>query len=132
MEQSSDDQQQRLIAELEKDEIKHNPANIIKIAKQITGKIIFLETEKGGERGSGLQHILENHQKDFLNRGISEEQIPDLIIKAATEGKEIGIQGKSRIIYQVEVNQCIQYLSLEISHNGYIVSANPTPTRLIK
>jgi filamentous hemagglutinin len=25
----------------------------------------------------------------------------------------------------------IQYISLEISHNGYIVSANPTPTRLI-
>ena len=132
MEQSSDDQQQYLITELEKAKIKHNPANIVKIAKQITGKIIFLETGKGGERGSGLQHILDNHKKDFLNRGISEEQIPDLIIKAATEGKEIGIQGKSRIIYQVEVNQCIQYLSLEISHNGYIVSANPTPTRLIK
>jgi hypothetical protein len=133
MEQSSDDQQQYLIAELEKAKIKHNPANIVKIAKQITGKIIFLETGKGGERGSGLQHILDNHKKDFLNRGISEEQIPDLIIKAATEGKEIGIrQGKSREIYQVEINKCNQYLSLEISDNGYIVSANPTPTRLIK
>lgn len=132
MEQSNDDQQQSLIAELKKAQIKHNPANIVKIAKQITGKIIFLETGKGGERGSGLQHILDNHQKDFLNRGISEEKIPDLIIKSATEGKEIGIQGKSRIIYQLEINQCIQYLSLEISNNGYIVSANPTPTRLIK
>lgn len=71
-------------------------------------------------------------QGDFLNRGVSKEEIPDLIIKSATEGKEIGIQGKSRIIYQLEINQCIQYLSLEISNNGYVVSANPTPTRLIK
>jgi len=42
MEQSSDDQQQYLIAELEKAKIKHNPANIVKIAKQITGKIMAL------------------------------------------------------------------------------------------
>lgn len=132
MEKSNDDQQQYLIAELEKAKIQHTPANIVKIAKQKTGKIIFLETGKGGERGSGLQHILENHEGDFLNRGVSKEEIPDLIIKSATEGKEIGIQGKSRIIYQLEINQCIQYLSLEISNNGYIVSANPTPTRLIK
>ncbi len=94
-------------------------------------KIIFLETGKAGERGSGLRHILENHREDFLKRGISEEQIPDLIIRAITEGKAIGIQGKSRIIYQVEVNLVFQYISLEVSHNGYIVSANPTPTRLI-
>ena len=54
MEQSNDVQQQHLIAELKKDKIKHNPANIVKIAKQKTGK--------GGERCSGLQHILDNHR----------------------------------------------------------------------
>ena len=71
------------------------------------------------------------NREDFLKRGITEKQIPDLIIKAVKEGNSIGIQGKSRIIYQVKINEVFQYVSLEISHNGYIVSANPTPSRLI-
>jgi hypothetical protein len=127
----NNDQKKLLIAELKKAGIKHTPENIIRITQNPSGKIVFLETGKGGERGSGLLHILENHREDFLNRGITEEQIPDLIIRAISEGTIIGIQGKSRLIYQVEINKIIQYVSLEISYNGYIVSANPTPTRLI-
>lgn len=127
----NNDQKKLLIAELKKAGIKHTPENIIRITQDPSGKIIFLETGKGGKRGSGLLHILENHQEDFLQRGITEEQIPDLIVTAISEGKIIGIQGKSRIIYQVEIKEIIQYVSLEISHNGYLVSANPTPTRLI-
>ena len=125
------DQKKLLIAELKKAAIKHTPENIIRITKDPSGKIVFLETGKAGDKGSGLLHILENHREDFLQRGIAEEQIPDLIITAISEGTIIGIQGKSRIIYQVEINGIIQYVSLEISHNGYLVSANPTPTRLI-
>jgi hypothetical protein len=127
----NNDQKKLLIAELKKAGIKHTPENIIRITQNPSGKIVFLETGKGGERGSGLLHILENHREDFLNRGITEEQIPDLIIRAISEGTIIGIQGKSRLIYQVEINKIIQYVSLEISYNGYIVSANPTLTRLI-
>jgi hypothetical protein len=124
----NNDQKKLLIAELKKAAIKHTPENIIIITQDPSGKIVFLETGKAGDKGSGLLHILENHREDFLQRGIAEEQIPDLIITAISEGTIIGIQGKSRIIYQVEI---IQYVSLEISHNGYLVSANPTPTRLI-
>ncbi len=131
MEHPNNAQKKLLIAELKKAAIKHTPENIIIITQDPSGKIVFLETGKGGERGSGLLHILENHREDFLQRGIAEEQIPDLIITAISEGTIIGIQGKSRIIYQVEINGIIQYVSLEISHNGYLVSANPTPTRLI-
>ncbi|TRV45276.1 MAG: hypothetical protein EWV53_21440 [Microcystis panniformis Mp_MB_F_20051200_S9] len=127
----NNDQKKLLIAELKKAGIKHTPENIIRITQDPKGKIIFLETGKGGDKGSGLLHILENHQEDFLKRGITEAQIPDLIVTAISEGTIIGIQGKSRIIYQVEINEMIQYISLEISPNGYIVSANPTPTRLI-
>ncbi len=124
MEHPNNAQKKLPIAELKKAGIKHTPENILRITKEPRGKIIFLETGKGGERGSGLLHILENHREDFLKRGIAEAQIPDLIIRAISEGKIIGIQGKSRIIYQVKINEMIQYISLEISHNGYIVSAN--------
>lgn len=125
------DQKKLLIAELKKAAIKHTPENILRITKDPSGKIVFLETGKAGDKGSGLLHILENHREDFLQRGITEAQIPDLIVTAISEGTIIGIQGKSRIIYQVEINGIIQYVSLEISPNGYLVSANPTPTRLI-
>ena len=131
MEHPNNAQKKLLIAELKKAGIKHTPENIIIITQDPSGKIVFLETGKAGDKGSGLLHILENHREDFLQRGITEEQIPDLIVTAISEGKIIGIQGKSRIIYQVEINGIIQYVSLEISHNGYLVSANPTPTRLI-
>ena len=131
MEHPNNAQKKLLIAELNKAGIKHTPENIIIITQDPSGKIVFLETGKAGDKGSGLLHILENHREDFLQRGITEEQIPDLIVTAISEGKIIGIQGKSRIIYQVEMNGIIQYVSIEISPNGYLVSANPTPTRLI-
>jgi hypothetical protein len=52
-------------------------------------------------------------------------------MKAITEGKTRGTQGKSRTIYEVEFNEIIHYISIEISNNGYIVGANPTPQKLI-
>jgi len=125
------DQKKLLIAELKKAAIKHTPENIIRITQDPSGKIVFLETGKAGDKGSGWLHILENLLDDFLQRGITEEQIPDLIVTAISEGTIIGIQGKSRIIYQVEINGIIQYVSLEIIPNGYLVSANPTTRRLI-
>ncbi|TRV06213.1 MAG: hypothetical protein EWV41_14620 [Microcystis wesenbergii Mw_MB_S_20031200_S109] len=57
----NNDQKKLLIAELEQAAIKHTPENILRITKYPRGKIVFLETGKGGERGSGLLHILENH-----------------------------------------------------------------------
>lgn len=120
-----------LIAELQQASIKHNPEEIVRIGKTPENKVIFLEIGKGGERGSGLTHILENHRQDFINRGIPESEIPDVILTAVVRGKAIGIQGKSRIVYKFEFNQKTHYISVEISTNGYIVGANPTSQRLI-
>jgi hypothetical protein len=128
MELSNDEIKNQLCTELEQLGIKHNRLEIIKIAKVSSGSIIFLEK---GNKKSGLIHILENHRQDFINRGILETEIPDFIIKAVVQGNLIGIQGKSRKIYEFVFNNSTHYLSLEISTNGYIVSANPTPTRLI-
>ena len=130
MELSKDNNEikKKLCAELTTLGIKHNFFDIVKIDKTQSGSIIFLEQ---GNQKSGLIHILENHRQDFINRGILEIQIPDLIIIAAVQGTFIGLQGKSRKIYEVNFNNSTHYLSLEISNNGYIVSANPAPTRLI-
>ncbi|WP_206816603.1 hypothetical protein [Chroococcus sp. FPU101] len=118
-----------LKAELVVRQIKHNPAEIVAIVQLSDGQIIFLEK---GNLTSGLKHILERHQEDFQNRGIAEDEIVSLIFQALQEDRLLGTQGKSRKIYEVYFKEQSQYLSIDIGTNGYIVSANPSPKKLVK
>jgi filamentous hemagglutinin len=113
-----------LINELSEQGVKHTPENIIDIAKTPEGKIVFLET---GNNSAGLQHIIKEHGDDFINRGISEVQIPDVVMTAITKGKVVGYQGvgKGRPIYEFEFNGQIQRIAVTTSNNGFIVGANP-------
>ena len=117
-----------LISELVKLGIKHTSEKIVKIAKQADGKIVFLEEGKLGKRGSGLLHILEKHQEDFAKRGISEDEIADVIMAAVISGMFLGYQGTvepRREIYEVNFNGKKQYIAVTVGDNGYIVGANP-------
>ncbi len=58
--------------------------------------------------------------------------IIDFLMKAITMGQLIGTQGTSRSIYKVDYQGEIQYISIDIGSNGYVVSANPTPRKLIQ
>jgi len=118
------DEKSALISELAQLGIKHTLEKIVKIAKQADGKIVFLEE---GNSDAELQHILEKHSLEFADQGIKQNQIPDIIIKAITEGKAIRYQGKkqTRIIYEVNFNGKTHYIALTVSDNGYIVGANP-------
>lgn len=118
-----------LISELEQAGIKHISDNILRIAKKSDGSIVFLEQ---GNSRAGLRHILEGHLNDFINRGISENQIPDAIITAVIRGRIVGTQAAGRSIYEVIFNNQTQYISVTVGSNGYIVGANPTPERLIR
>lgn len=100
----------------------------MRIAKKPDGEIVFVEI--GNER-SGWQHIRKNHANDFFNKGISEDQILDAVMTAVVSGRILGIQGRSRSVYRVEFNGATQYISVDVGSNGYIVSANPTPQKLI-
>ncbi len=119
----------QLIAELTERGIKHNPKAIVAITKLNNGQIIFLET---GNAQAGWQHILEKHRPDFENRGISPNQIVDLLMLAIKQGQLLGTQGRSRRIYQVNFESQLQYISIDLGSNGYLVSANPTPRKLIR
>jgi len=125
--ESSEVEKAALIAELKQREIKHTPENIICIAKTSDGKIVFLEV---GNLGSGLQHILRNHILQFADQGIPQNQIPDAIITALTQGQIVGYQGKAhqtpRPIYEFVFNGETKYLAVQVANNGYIVSANPS------
>ncbi|MCC5614348.1 hypothetical protein LC605_04495 [Nostoc sp. CHAB 5836] len=122
------DEKAALFAALCQAGIKHSPEKVVRIAKQADGKIVFLEEGKAGRRGSGLSHILKEHQDDFARRGISQNEIPDAVMAAVTIGKFLGYQGTiepRREIYEVIFNGQTQYIAVSVGDNGYIVGANP-------
>ena len=122
-------EREELIAQLRASGVKHNPDDILGIARLSDGKIVFLEI--GNDR-SGWQHIRKKHANDLANRGISENQIIDAVIAAVTRSRFLGTQGTTRTIYEVQFNDDTQYISVDIASNGYIVGANPTKTTLIR
>ena len=112
---------QSLIGELAQKGVKHTPENIIAIGKDASGKIVFLE--KGNPK-AGLQHIIKEHGSQFAQKGVPESQISDLVFKAATEGKQVGMQG-TRPVFEVEFGGKIHRVAVQVSDNGFIVGANP-------
>jgi len=120
-----------LIAQLRAAGVKHNPDSILRIARLSDGKIVFLEI---GNDISGWQHIRKDHANDFANRGIPEDMIIDAIMSAVTRGKIIGTQGtkRKRDVYEIEFNGAVQYISISVGENGYIVGANPTRKDIIQ
>lgn len=45
------------------------------------GKIVWIEIGKLGERASGLAHILDKHNNELNNLGISNKDVPSFIKK---------------------------------------------------
>ncbi len=123
-------EREELIAQLRASGVKHNPENILRITRLSEGKIVFLEI---GNDISGWQHIRKDHANDFANRGIPEDMIIDAIMSAVTSGIIIGTQGtkRKRDVYEIEFNGVVQYISISVGENGYIVGANPTRKDII-
>ncbi len=119
------DEKNTLIAELRQAGIKHTPEEILRIARLPNGKIVFLET---GNAISGLQHILENHQDEFAEKGIYESEVPDAVFLAVIQGTVVGYQKPNRPIYQIIFNGKTQLIAVTVGSNGYIVCANPRST----
>ena len=124
-------EREELIAQLRGAGVKHNPDDILRIARLPDGKIVFLEI---GNDGSGWQHIWKDHANDFANREIPEDMIIDAIISAVTRGIIIGTQGtkRKRDVYEIDFNGSVQYISISVGENGYIVGANPTRKDIIQ
>ena len=106
---------------------KITPSEVVGIARDPTGRIIWLEKGHLGANPSGLAHILEAHESDFNRIGIMSADIPDFILTAAVKGEVIGYQGKgtSRPIYKVNYNGSEYIVAITVGTNGYIVGANP-------
>ncbi|KJV26506.1 hypothetical protein VI06_16765 [Aquitalea magnusonii] len=101
--------------------IKFTPQKLIATGRNVEGKIVFLEV---GSSSAGLQHIIERHAIDFINKGISQIDIPSVVMEAVTKGKVVGMNG-SAPVYQVMYNGSAKYVSVGVGSNGFIVRANP-------
>ena len=116
-----------LIAEVIKNGEKISPDDVLLIAKDPNGKIVWIEK---GNSSAGLQHIVDQHGSEFNGKGISNDDIPAYVMSAVTQGKVVGSQGKRnpRTIYEFEYNGKKQRVAVQVSENGFIVSANPKKT----
>jgi YD repeat-containing protein len=113
------------VAEMMANGVKFTPDALLATGRSSsTGQVIFLET---GNARAGLQHIVDRHGSDFARIGVSETQIPEVVMRAATEGKLIGYQGadQGRGIYEILLHQQNQRVAVTVSSNGFIVGANP-------
>lgn len=114
---------QHLIDELAKNGVKFTPENIVAIARDSSGRIVFLET---GTSKAGLAHIVGEHGAEFAAKGIPEDQVSDFVMRAVTEGTQVGVQGRppGRPIYQLVFNDKVYKVAVTVGSNGYIVGAN--------
>ncbi|HMJ77425.1 MAG TPA: RHS repeat-associated core domain-containing protein, partial [Iamia sp.] len=104
--------------------IKFNPEKVVRIGRDGSGRIVWLEQ---GSSASGLRHILERHGDEFLGIGIAREDVASFVFNAATRGRLVGFQGagEGRGIYEVVWNGQLRRVAVTIGDNGYIVGANP-------
>ena len=122
-------EKQELIDEALRDGVKLDPEKVVEIGKDPNGKIVFLE--EGGVnprtgREAGLAHVMK-HKDEFVTAGIPEDEIAEVVHRAATEGRYTGYcQGSppGRPIFEVEYGGQTHYMSVQVGTNGFIVGAN--------
>ena len=102
---------------------KISPENVLMITRDPSGKIVWMES--GNDR-SGLTHIVNEHGHEFNGKGISNNDIPNYVLEAVHQGNIVDTQGKRnpRTVYEFVYNGVTQRVAVQVSTNGYIVSAN--------
>ena len=113
-----------LINELATNGVKFTRENIVATTRSPSGQIVFLET---GNSRAGLQHIIGEHGNDFAIIGVSQTEIPSVVMQAVTQGRIVGYQGvgTGRPIFETVINGQPQRIAVTVSNNGFVVGANP-------
>ena len=88
--------------------------------------IIFLEE---GDAKAGLRHIKDRHLQEFLKEGITEENIPNVIMDFLVKGKIVDYQmgllfDVPRPVYKHIISGREAYIAISVGDNGYVVGAN--------
>lgn len=113
----------KMMDELAANGVKFSREDVIATARNSDGKVVFLEM---GNSKAGFRHVMQ-HGDEFAGKGIPEDDIPNFIMTAITDGKIIGYQGKGtgRPIYELTYKGETQRVGVTVGGNGFIVGANP-------
>ncbi len=113
----------KLLNELENSGVKFNKQNVIMIAKQVNGELLWLER---GNNKTGLKHIINKHEDDYKKAfGIGKEKIPAYIKKVVENGKVMSNNLKNGGYERIYDYGGKYYFVSGIGTNGYIVSMYP-------
>ena len=83
-----------------------------------------------GNDTKGLTHIVCEHSSQFADKGITEAEIPSVLMGTLQKGKIIDYQGQGtgRPVFEATYNGKKFKLAITYGDNGYIVGANPRNT----
>jgi hypothetical protein len=122
---------QALVAEARKLGHKIAAERVVRIGRDRVQQIVWLE--EGDER-RGQAHILApDRVANFVGVGIAEDDIVEVVFRAATTGRPVGTTGKDRLVFEVDYHGQPKRIAVTVASNGFIVGANPiSPTGKIR
>ncbi len=125
-----------LILELANTPVKITWGDVLAI-ERMPDKIVWLEIGKDKEaalaetikRGvevkpAGYKHILEEHRSQFIQRGIAEDDLIDVIMQALRENNVVGKQSEDRLVYLTKYKGRDYVIAITVGSNGFVVGAN--------
>ncbi|QRX84888.1 hypothetical protein [Glaciimonas sp. PAMC28666] len=71
-----------------------------------------------------MQHIIERHATDFASKGISQADVPTVVMQAISQGKYVGKAGTTSV-YEITYNGISKHIAVGVANNGFIVTAYP-------
>ena len=124
---SPQSEEEILFAELDANGVKYTKEEVVFIARDSTGQIVWLET---GNKRAGLNHILARHADDFERAfNLPKEHIVEYLEKVVRYGKVVSnkiVTKNGREGFEREYEyQGKHHVITGIGLNGFMVSAYP-------
>lgn len=94
---------------------------MVDIRRLPDGRTIWLEN---GTDAASLQHIYKRHEVDFINKGISRDNIPSVVMNALERGEVVGTNGSANL-YRITYSGVEQNIAVGVGSSEFLVRANP-------
>src|SRR5262245_6244177 len=114
---------EKLIAELKKNGVNVNAADVVGIGRDQSGTIVYLAKGNGKP---GLKQILKRHGKEFRKRGSEDNDLPEVPINVVRQSEEKANSKKGSVYNSTQRGGPIR---VETGPKGNIVEARPTPAK---
>ncbi|MGX7824715.1 hypothetical protein ACTG9Q_06455 [Actinokineospora sp. 24-640] len=112
-----------LVAEVQRQGKKISPEKVVRIGKDRAGRVVWLEE---GDDKAGLAHLMDPIRvADFANKGVTSEDVVDLVFTALAKGEPVGTSGRDRIVYAIAYRGQPKRVAITVAGNGYIIGAHP-------